>query len=103
LATRFCARVSQASATRSPSSSRFEASELRDAHEHRGVAVEVRRREVDAAIVAEQQIFHVEVGDSEHEHVVEPLAGLGIKRVGPAAALAADELAVNAVGGPAVV
>ena len=103
LATRFWARVSQASATRSSSSSRSSRASCGMRTQHRRVAVEVRGGEEDPAVVGEHQLLHVEVGDAEHQHVVEPLAGLGIERVGPAAALAAEELAVHLVGGPAVV
>jgi PAS domain S-box-containing protein len=79
-----------------------EALELRDTHQHCGVAVEVRCGEEDPAVVREEQLLHVEVGDTEHEDVGEPLAGVGIERVGPAPPLAAEELAVHAVGGAAV-
>ena len=63
----------------------------------------MRRREVDAACVGQHQLLHVEVGDAEHEHVVEPLARLRIERVRPAAALKAEALAVDEVRRPSVV
>src|SRR5689334_5426863 len=81
----------------------LEPRELRDPHQHRRVAVEVRSGEEDPAVVGEQELLHVEVGDAEHEHVVEPLAGGRIERVGSAAPLAAEELAVHLVRGAAVV
>ena len=54
-----------------------DAREIRDPHQHGRVAVEVRGREVDAALVGEHQVLHVEVGHAEHEHVGEALARLG--------------------------
>ena len=77
--------------------------EVRDPHEHRGVPVEVRRREVDAAVVGEEEVLRVEVGDAEHEHVAEPLARLRVLRVRPPAAVEAVELPVHLVGGPLLV
>jgi len=73
------------------------------ADEHRGVAVEVLRGEVDAALVRQDQLLHTLVGDPEHEHVGEPLAGLWIERVGPAAAVDAEELPVHVIGRAPVV
>ena len=63
----------------------------------------MRRREVDPAVVGQEQLFHVEICDAEHEDVVEPLAGLGIDRVRPARPLAAEQFPVDAVRRPAVV
>ena len=73
--------------------------EVRDPQQHRRVAVEVRRREEQAARVGEQQLLLAEVRDPEHEDVVEPLPGLGVDRVGPLRAVAQEELAVHQVGG----
>src|SRR5437764_14451069 len=85
-----------------PELAEVEARKIRDPHEHGRVAVEVRRREVEASRVGEQELLHAEIGDAEHEHVVEPVAGLRVDRVCPAVAVHAVELAVHAVGGPAV-
>ena len=83
-ATRFCARVSHASATRSRNSSWSTCFEVGDPHQHGGVPVPVRRREEDAALVARASTsFSPDVRDPEHEHVGEPLAGLRVDRVGP--------------------
>src|SRR3954467_7411596 len=60
----------------------LEPRQLGDPNEHRRVAVEVRRREEDAAVIGEHQLLHVEVGNAEHQDVVEALAGLGIERIG---------------------
>ena len=76
--------------------------EVGDAHEHGRVAVPVRRREVDAARVGEEQLLHAEVGDAEDEHVVEALARVGVDGVRPAAAVEAEHLAVHLVDGPPV-
>src|SRR5690349_23956641 len=43
-------------------------------------SAEVRRREIDAAVVREQELLLLEPGHAEHEHVVETLAGLRIHR-----------------------
>src|SRR5262249_24851151 len=76
--------------------------QIGDAHEHGGIPVVVRRREVQAAIVCEQELFDVEVRDAEHEDVVHSLAGPRIDRIRPAAPLAAEELAVRAIRRPPV-
>jgi hypothetical protein len=62
----------------------------------------VRRREEDPARVGEDQLLDVDVGNAEHEHVVEPLAAVGVDRVGPAAAVEAEHLRVDEVRRPAV-
>src|SRR5215470_2199224 len=62
--------------------------QIADADEHGGVAVPVRRREVDAARL-DEHVLDLEVIDPEHEHVVEPLARLGIEGVRPPAAVEA--------------
>src|SRR5438067_7983263 len=54
-----------------------EPGEVGNAHEHGRVAVPVRRREMDAARIGDEHLFHAEVGNPEDEHIVEPLAGLG--------------------------
>jgi hypothetical protein len=51
---------------------------------------------------ASKSSLHSQVGDAKHEDVVEPLARLGVERVGSAAALAAEQLAVGEVRRPAV-
>ena len=61
----------------------------------------MRRREVDAAVVGEQKLLHVEVGDAKHEHVVEPLAVL-VDGIRPPAPVEAEHLPVHEVGGPTV-
>src|SRR6185503_18043333 len=71
--------------------------EARYPDEHRGIAVEVRRREEDTARVREQQLLYAEIRDAEHEHVVEALLRLRVNRVLAAAAMAAEELAVDEV------
>ena len=57
-----------------------EPGEVGDPHEHRRIVVEVRRREVDAAVVGEADLLLVEVADAEHQHVVEALAGVADRR-----------------------
>jgi hypothetical protein len=57
----------------------------------------VPRREIDATRIGEHQLLHVEVGDAEHQHVVEPLAGLRVDGVRTAAAPEAEPLAVHEV------
>ncbi len=79
-----------------------EAGEARDPNEDGRVAVEVRRGEVDPAGVGQHQLLHAEIGDAEHQNVVEPLARFRIDRVGAAAAMEAEDLAVHAILGPAV-
>ena len=60
----------------------------------------MRRREEDAAVVREDHLLLLEVGDAEDEHVVEPLAGLRVDRVGAAGAMEAEELVVDGVRRP---
>ena len=79
-----------------------DAGEVADADEHGRVAVEVLRREVDAARVGEDQLLHVEVGDAEHQHVVEPLPRRRVEGVRPAAALQAEAPAVDEIRRPPV-
>src|SRR4030095_13765618 len=68
--------------------------EVWDPHQHRGIAVEVRRREVHDATVGEEELLHVEVGDAEHQDVVEALTRLRIDRVSSLAAMEAEHLPV---------
>ena len=56
--------------------------EVGDSHQHRRIVVEVRRREVDAAVVGEADLLLVEVADAEHQHVVETLSGVRVDGVG---------------------
>src|ERR1700675_2579242 len=77
--------------------------EIRDADEHRGVAVPMRRREEDPAVVGEHEFLDSDVGDAEDQHVVESFARIWIDRVSTAAAMEAEELAVHEIGWPAVV
>jgi hypothetical protein len=50
----------------------------------------MRRREEQAASIGEQELLHPQVGHAEHQHVVEPLAGVRIDGVTPAAPMARD-------------
>ena len=59
------ARVSHASTTRSPSSSTSRSARRGMRTEDRRVVAEVRRREVDAARILEQQFLHLELRDGE--------------------------------------
>jgi hypothetical protein len=61
-----------------------------------------RSREEDAAVLRDQKLLHTEIGDAEHQHIVESLAGRRIHRVAPAAAMAAEQLAVGEVSRPTV-
>ena len=63
----------------------------------------MRCREEDAAGVREQELLRPEVGDAEHQHVVESLARVSVDRVAAALAMGAEELAVHEVGGTALV
>ena len=51
--------------------------------------------------VGEEQLLHTEIGDAEDEHVLQPLAGLGIDGVRSSASVEAEELAVDEVARPA--
>jgi hypothetical protein len=79
-----------------------EQGELRDAHQHRRIALEVRRREEHVAAPREQQLLLVEIADAEHEDVGKPLARLLVERVGPPPAVEAEELPMDVVRGPSV-
>jgi heme-degrading monooxygenase HmoA len=59
------------------------------------------RREEGAARVGEHEFLRPEVGDPEHEHVVEAFAAL-VDRIPAPAPVAAEELPVDEVGRPAV-
>ena len=80
-----------------------EPGEIWDPHEHRRIVVEVRRREVDAAVVGDTDLLLLEVADAEHQHIVEAFAGVRIDGVGPLAAMEREGLAVHRVGRAAVV
>ena len=58
----------------------------------RRIALEMGRREENAAGVGQDELLHVEVGDAQHQDVVEPLARSRIERVGSAAAVDAESL-----------
>ena len=62
----------------------------------------VRRREVHAALVGEEELLLVEPVDAEHEHVVHPLPGLEVDRVRPPAPVETVHLPVHEVRGPPV-
>ena len=51
--------------------------------QHRGVAVEVRRGEVRRRLVEHEGELLLLGADPEHDHVVVPLTGLRVERVGP--------------------
>ena len=57
----------------------------------------MRCREVDAPRVGEQQLLHTEVGDAEHQDVVE-LACLGVDGILPLRPVQAERPAVHEVG-----
>ena len=76
--------------------------EVGDPDEHGGVAAEMRRREVDPALVGEQQLLHVEIGRAEHEHVGHALARLRVDRVRSLRAVEGERLSLGHVRGPAV-
>ena len=57
----------------------------------------MRRREEDAAIVGEHELLHIEIGDAEHQDVLEPLARLRVDRVRSPTAVEAEHLAVHEV------
>src|SRR4029078_12460016 len=71
-------------------------------HQHGRVAVEVGRGEEHAAIVGQQQLLDADVGHAKHQHVVHAPPGVRVDRVGAATTVAAVELAVHQVPGPAV-
>ena len=54
------------------------------------------------ARVGEEQLLHAEIGDAEGEHVVEPLARVGVDGVRAAAAVEAEHLPVHLVDRPPV-
>src|SRR4029077_9564764 len=64
--------------------------QVRDADQDGVVTVPVRRREEDAAGVGEDQLLLLGVRDAQDEDVLEPLAGLGVDRVRPGAAVEAE-------------
>jgi hypothetical protein len=65
--------------------------EVWDAQEHRGIAPPVQRGEEDAAVVREDDLLLLEVGDPEDEDVVEPLARRRVDGVRARAAVEAEE------------
>src|ERR1043166_1449297 len=77
--------------------------EIRYANQNGRVALEVRRREVDPAGIGQQQFFHVQVFNAEHEDVVQPLTCLRVHRVRPPPAVDQATLAVAEGARPAVV
>ena len=80
----------------------IDAREIRDAHEDSGVATKMGRGEVHAAIVGEQHVLRVQVADSEHQDVREPLARLRIDRVRTTFTMKAERLAVDVIRRPTV-
>ncbi len=76
--------------------------EIRDAQQHGGIAVPVRRREEIAPGVGEQELLDIEVGDAKHEDVVEPFARVRVDGVGPRAPVEAKHLPVHEVRRPPV-
>src|SRR5439155_12699786 len=79
----------------------IEPGKIRDADEHGGVAVPMRRREEDPAVVGEHELLDSDIGDAEDQHVVESFARRWIDRVPTAAAMEAEKLAVHEVRRPA--
>ena len=77
-----------------------ELAQMRDAERHRGIAVPVRRGEVDAAVVGEEELLHVRALDAEDEHVVEPFAGLRSSASGPASGGSRSTCRAEYVGRP---
>src|SRR5262249_17506849 len=80
-----------------------ELTEVADPHEHGGVAVPVRRREVDATRVGDEHLLDPEVGHAEGEDVVEALARLRIDGIRAPASMEAEHLPVHLVGRARVV
>ena len=75
------ARASHASYTVSASSSRVQPADVGAAEQHRGVPVEVRRREERRRLVEHQRLLRLVGLDPEDDDVVVALAGLGVDRV----------------------
>ena len=81
----------------------IEVGEVRDAEEHGWITVEMRCCEEEPAVVREHQLLHSEIGDAEHEHIVEPLARVRVDCILTEAAVEAKDLAVQEIRRSAVV